>query len=69
MLVPGDLGALGWIALAYLGLTLIGALVSFADDYLSTWIGERFLLNLRLGSSTTSSASRSTSSTATGSAT
>ena len=48
VLVPGDLGALGWIALAYLGLTLIGALVSFADDYLGTWIAERFLLSLRL---------------------
>ena len=40
--------ALGWIALAYLGLTLVGALVSFADDYLGTWIAERFLLSLRL---------------------
>lgn len=48
VLVPGDLGALGWIALFYLGLTLIGALVSFADDYLGTWVAERFLLSLRL---------------------
>jgi ATP-binding cassette, subfamily B, bacterial len=48
VLVPGDLGALGVIALFYLGLTLVGALVSFADDYLATSIAERFLLNLRL---------------------
>jgi ATP-binding cassette subfamily B protein len=48
VLVPGDLGALGWIALFYLGLTLIGAFVSFADDYLGTWVAERFLLSLRL---------------------
>jgi ABC-type multidrug transport system fused ATPase/permease subunit len=48
VLVPGDLGALGWIALFYLGLTLIGALVSFADDYLGTWVAERFMLSLRL---------------------
>jgi ATP-binding cassette, subfamily B, bacterial len=48
VLLPADLGALVWIAGLYLGLTLIGALVSFADDYLGTWVAERFLLNLRL---------------------
>ena len=35
------------IAGAYIALTLIGGLVSFADDYLGTWIAERFLLALR----------------------
>ncbi len=48
VLIPGDLDAFAWIALAYLGLTLAGALISFADDYLATWIAERFLLSLRL---------------------
>ena len=48
VLVPGDLGALGAIALLYVGLTLIGSLAAFADDYLGTWIAERFLLSLRL---------------------
>ena len=31
----------------YVGLTLLGAIVGFADDYLSAWVGERFLLGLR----------------------
>jgi ABC-type multidrug transport system fused ATPase/permease subunit len=47
VLVPADVDALAWIAVAYLGLTVVGAAVAFADDYLSTWIGERFLLSLR----------------------
>jgi len=47
VLVPGNLEPLAWIAALYLGLTLLGALVSFADDYLSTWIAERFLLGMR----------------------
>ena len=47
VLVPGDLGPLAWIALAYLGLMVLGALVNFADDYLAAWVGERFVLNLR----------------------
>src|SRR3954449_11786152 len=42
-----DFGPFECIALGYVGLTLLGGLVSFADDYLSTWIGERFLLGLR----------------------
>jgi ATP-binding cassette subfamily B protein len=47
VLVPRDLGALVPIALAYLGLTVLSGLVRFGDDYLATWVGERFLLNLR----------------------
>jgi ATP-binding cassette subfamily B protein len=47
VLVPRDLGAFVWIAVVYVGLTLGGGVVSFADDYLSTWVGERFLLSLR----------------------
>jgi ABC-type multidrug transport system fused ATPase/permease subunit len=46
-LVPADLGPLGWIALAYLGLFLIGAGLSFADEYLGAWVGERFILAVR----------------------
>jgi ABC-type multidrug transport system fused ATPase/permease subunit len=48
VLVPRDLGALVPIAIAYLGLALVGGAVSFADDYVSTWIGERFVLDLRV---------------------
>ena len=47
VLVPADLGPLGWIALAYIGLTLGGAVINFADSYLAAWIGERFVLGLR----------------------
>jgi ABC-type multidrug transport system fused ATPase/permease subunit len=47
VLVPRDFEPFIWIALAYIGLTLLAGLVSFCDDYLSTWVGERFLLNLR----------------------
>jgi ATP-binding cassette, subfamily B, bacterial len=46
-LVPADLGPLGWIALAYVGLFLVGAVLSFADDYLGAWVGERFVLSIR----------------------
>src|SRR5262249_41598648 len=33
---------------AYLGLTVLGGIAGFADDYLSAWIGEGFLRSLRL---------------------
>jgi len=46
-LVPADLGPLGWIALLYLALFVVGALVSFGDEYLGAWIGERFILAVR----------------------
>jgi ATP-binding cassette, subfamily B, bacterial len=48
VLVPGDLEPLVWIALGYIGLTLVGALIGFGDDYLGTWLAERFLLSMRL---------------------
>jgi ATP-binding cassette, subfamily B, bacterial len=47
VVVPGDLGPLLWIGLAYLALALISSLAAFGDDYVATWIGERFLLDLR----------------------
>jgi ATP-binding cassette, subfamily B, bacterial len=47
VLVPRDAGAFLWLALAYIGLTVLSGLVSFVDDYLSTYVGERFLLSLR----------------------
>ncbi|MFE2141339.1 ABC transporter ATP-binding protein [Streptomyces sp. NPDC059456] len=47
VLVPRDLGPFLWIALAYLGLVLCSGVLGFADDVLSTWVGERFLLALR----------------------
>jgi ATP-binding cassette, subfamily B, bacterial len=47
VIVPADLGALPWIAAVAVGLTLIGAALSFGEDYAWTWAGERFLLDLR----------------------
>jgi ATP-binding cassette, subfamily B, bacterial len=47
VLVPQHLSPLPWIALAYLGLTLLDGAFSFLDNYVSTWVGERFLLSLR----------------------
>jgi ATP-binding cassette subfamily B protein len=46
-LVPADLGPLGWIALIYVALFLVGAVLSFGDEYLGAWIGERFILAVR----------------------
>jgi len=48
VLVPGDLEPLVWIALGYVGLTLAGGLIGFGDDYLGTWLAERFLLSMRV---------------------
>jgi subfamily B ATP-binding cassette protein MsbA len=47
VIVPADLGALPPIAALVLGLTLVGAALSFGEDYAWTWAGERFLLDLR----------------------
>jgi ATP-binding cassette subfamily B protein len=47
VLVPGELAPLLPIAAAGAGLLLLGAAVSLADDHLSTWLAERFLLSLR----------------------
>src|SRR4051812_29151681 len=48
VLVPRDFGPFVWLALAYLGLTLLRGAIGFADDMLSSWVGERFVLNLRV---------------------
>jgi len=47
VLVPRDFSPFWWIALVYLGLTVLNGLVEFGDEYLSTWVAERFLLDLR----------------------
>jgi ABC-type multidrug transport system fused ATPase/permease subunit len=47
VLVPRDAGLFLWVAAAYLGLVVLDGVVSFADDYLSTSVAERFLLRLR----------------------
>ena len=47
VLVPRNFGAFPLIAAAYLGLALAQGLGSFCDEMLSTWLGERFVLDLR----------------------
>lgn len=47
VLVPQDLQALWPLAAAYLGLAVANALAGFADEYVATWVGERFLLDIR----------------------
>jgi ATP-binding cassette, subfamily B, bacterial len=47
VLVPGDLEPLAWIVALYLAFTIADGLISFGDDYLATWLGERFLQSMR----------------------
>jgi ATP-binding cassette, subfamily B, bacterial len=47
VLVPGELEPLVWIVALYIGLTIADGLTSFGDDYLATWLGERFLQRMR----------------------
>jgi ATP-binding cassette, subfamily B, bacterial len=47
VLVPGELQPLVWIVAAYVGLTVLNGLVTFGDDYLATWLAERFLQRMR----------------------
>jgi ABC-type multidrug transport system fused ATPase/permease subunit len=47
VLVSGDLGPLVWIIALYVGFTIADGLISFGDDFLATWLGERFLQRLR----------------------
>ena len=44
---PRDASLIGPIALAFLGLTLLDGAVSFADSTITSWVGERFLLDVR----------------------
>jgi ATP-binding cassette subfamily B protein len=47
VLVPQDLAALAWVGGLFATLTVLGAVVSFGEDYLVGWVGSRFLLDLR----------------------
>lgn len=47
VLVPRDLGALWWVMLAYLGLTLVAGAIGFGRRVLGALAGERFVLDLR----------------------
>ncbi len=47
VLVPRDFDPFIWLAGAYIGLNVLGGIVGFFDDYMSTWVTENFLLKLR----------------------
>jgi ABC-type multidrug transport system fused ATPase/permease subunit len=47
VLTPRDFRLFPAVAAAYVGIALVGGMLSFVDDYLCTWVGERFVLNLR----------------------
>jgi ATP-binding cassette subfamily B protein len=48
VLIPGRFDLFGWIALAYLSLSVVENLLGGADRILSTWLSQRFLVDLRL---------------------
>ena len=47
VLVPRQFDLLLWVILAYVGLTLAEGIVAFCDEYLSGWVGGRFVVSLR----------------------
>lgn len=47
VLVPGDLGAFVPVAAGYAGITIAAGIVAFARSYLSRWLAQHFVLNLR----------------------
>jgi ATP-binding cassette subfamily B protein len=48
VLTPHDYRLFPMVAAAYLGITLVEGLLNFTDQYMSAWVGERFVLNLRV---------------------
>lgn len=49
VLVPRDFGLFPVVAATYVGLTLVQAVVDGADRMLSTWLSQRFVVDLRTG--------------------
>jgi ATP-binding cassette subfamily B protein len=49
VLIPRDFGVFPLIAAIYIGLTLVQALAGGADRMLSTWLTQRFLVDVRQG--------------------
>ncbi|HEX5849890.1 MAG TPA: ABC transporter ATP-binding protein [Rubrobacter sp.] len=47
VLVPQRFDLLVWVMLAYVGLTLFESIVVFCDEYLTEWVGGRFIVSLR----------------------
>ncbi|RKX23337.1 MAG: ABC transporter ATP-binding protein [Candidatus Zixiibacteriota bacterium] len=46
-IMPGDAGGLTYIALAFLGVMLVGGAISFVQTYLMTWLGQKVLHDIR----------------------
>jgi ABC-type multidrug transport system fused ATPase/permease subunit len=47
VLVPRNFELFFLLGAAYLGITVLSGIVGFTDEYVSTWVAERFLLDLR----------------------
>ncbi|WP_181783506.1 ABC transporter ATP-binding protein, partial [Pseudonocardia pini] len=47
VLTPRNFDAFSTVAALFVGIMVLGGILSFADDYLCTWVGERFVLDLR----------------------
>ncbi|MFI9601558.1 ABC transporter ATP-binding protein [Streptomyces sp. NPDC004069] len=47
VLVPRDLSAFLWIAPTYVGLIVLSGIIGFADDMISAYVSERFMVALR----------------------
>jgi ATP-binding cassette, subfamily B, bacterial len=47
VLTPRDFGAFPAVAATYIGITLLGGVLGFADQYLASWIAENFVHRLR----------------------
>ncbi len=47
VLIPKEFGLLLWVILAYIGLQLAEGVATFCDEYLSDWVGGRFIVSLR----------------------
>ena len=47
VLIPQDTDPLRWIIPVILGITIVGGVLAYFHSYVSTWVGQRFILDLR----------------------
>ena len=47
VVIPRNMSVFPQVAAAFLGITILAAVTTFADEYLASWIGENFLHRLR----------------------
>ena len=48
VLTPHDFRLFLLVAALYLGITIVQGVVTWVDEYLTAWVGEKFVLNLRV---------------------